>query len=224
MESATDPGGLAGRSERIGPDGPAYDAVVFDLLTALIDSWSLWNAVAGSADDGLRWRKEYLKLTYGAGPYRPYEAIVAEAAAAAGLPPSRAVALAGRWDELAPWPEVRQVFDAIAGRAKLAVVTNCSVALGRRAAALVFDRFDVVVTAEEAGFYKPRREPYAMTLARLGTSPARTLFVAGSASDVPGAAALGMPVFWHNRIGLPAAADAAPDFHERTLRRLTDLV
>ena len=31
----------------------AYDAVVFDLLTALIDSWTLWNDVAGSAEDGL---------------------------------------------------------------------------------------------------------------------------------------------------------------------------
>ncbi len=25
-----------------------YDAVVFDLLTGLIDSWSLWNEIAGS--------------------------------------------------------------------------------------------------------------------------------------------------------------------------------
>ena len=34
-----------------------YDAVVFDLLTALIDSWSLWNRVAGSDEIGLRWRR-----------------------------------------------------------------------------------------------------------------------------------------------------------------------
>ena len=26
-----------------------YDAVLFDLLTALIDSWALWNRVAGTA-------------------------------------------------------------------------------------------------------------------------------------------------------------------------------
>jgi hypothetical protein len=30
-----------------------YDAVVFDLLTALIDSWTLWNAVAGSQAAGM---------------------------------------------------------------------------------------------------------------------------------------------------------------------------
>ena len=41
-----------------------YDAVLFDLLTALLDSWSLWNDVAGDADAGRRWRAEYLRITY----------------------------------------------------------------------------------------------------------------------------------------------------------------
>jgi hypothetical protein len=57
-----------------------FDAVVFDLLTALLNSWTLWNAVAGSDAAGLRWRRKYLDLTYGAGAYRPYERIIAEAA------------------------------------------------------------------------------------------------------------------------------------------------
>lgn len=205
-------------------DGPAYDAVIFDLLTALINSWTLWNSVAGSDDDGLRWRKAYLKLTYGAGSYRPYESIVAEAATEAGLSASHASELSRRWDELSPWPEAATVLSRLSGRAKLAIVTNCSVTLGRRAASRVFDRFDVIVTAEEAGAYKPLRAPYAMTLRLLGTAPERTLFVAGSASDVPGAAALGMPVYWHNRIGLPPTDDVIPDFHERSLERLEALV
>ena len=49
-----------------------YDAVVFDLLTALLDSWTLRNAVAGSAADGMRWRRRYLEITYGCGTYSPY--------------------------------------------------------------------------------------------------------------------------------------------------------
>ena len=44
-----------------------YDAVVFDLLTALIDSWSLWNSVAGSPEAGMVWRRRYLEITYGCG-------------------------------------------------------------------------------------------------------------------------------------------------------------
>ena len=57
-----------------------YDAVVFDLLTALIDSWTLWNDVAGSPENGMKWRRRYLGITYGCGAYRPYETLVREAA------------------------------------------------------------------------------------------------------------------------------------------------
>lgn len=92
---------------------------------------------------------------------------------------------------------------ALVGCVPLAVVTNCSDALGRRAAARLGVPFDVVVTAERAGWYKPRPEPYRLALAELGTPPAATLFVAGSPADVPGASGAGLPVFWHNRLGLP---------------------
>lgn len=201
-----------------------FDAVVFDLLTALIDSWSLWNDVAGSEEDGLRWRKEYLRLTYGAGKYRPYETIVAEAAAEAEIDGDAAGELARRWNELRAWPEAHRVLTELHKRAVLGVVTNCSVELGHAAAHSIFSDFNVVVTAEEAGYYKPRRETYAKTLKALGTDPARTLFVAGSAADVPGASALGMPVYWHNRIGLPAVDDVSPTYVERSLDRLLSLV
>jgi len=62
------------------PSSSRYDAVLFDLLTALLDSWSLWSAVAGDAETGSRWRGEYLRLTYGVGSYRSYEGLVAELA------------------------------------------------------------------------------------------------------------------------------------------------
>ena len=163
-----------------------YDAVVFDLLTALINSWTLWNAAAGSPDAGLRWRRKYLELTYGQGAYRPYEEIVCAAAEQSGVGLHCADELAQRWDELPPWPETADVLCKLAQRAPLGVATNCSVELGRRAAARCGVDFAVIVTAEEAGFYKPRPEPYLAVLAKLGTAPARTLFVAGSAADVPG--------------------------------------
>ena len=64
-------------------------------------------------------------------------------------------------------------------------------------------------------------------LERLGTDPARTLFVAGSASDVPGARGVGMPVFWHNRVGLPPLTScgdlARPEFEEKSLEPLPAL-
>ena len=201
-----------------------YDAVVFDLLTALIDSWTLWNSIAGSSEAGMRWRLEYLKLTYGSGAYRDYETIVGEAAQAAGLLDHHANELRLRWQELTAWPEAGSILTSLAARAKLAVVTNCSTELGHAAAERTFSRFDVVITAEDAGYYKPRAEPYAMALRALGSSAGRTLFVAGSASDVPGASAVGMPVYWHNRIGLSAHNQVVPSYMERSLDRLANLI
>jgi 2-haloacid dehalogenase len=198
-----------------------YDAVAFDLLTALLDSWTLWNDVAGSPEDGMRWRRRYLEITYGCGAYRPYEALVREAARDAGLPESLAERLERRWNELKPWPEAPGVLARLP--VPLAVATNCSARLGRQAADRVGVTFEVVVTAEGAGFYKPRPEPYRAVLAALGTAPERTLFVAGSASDVPGARGVGMPVYWHNRIGLPPRDGVRPDHLRPTLDALADL-
>ena len=201
-----------------------YDAVVFDLLTALIDSWTLWNAAAGSPDAGLRWRRKYLELTYGQGAYRPYEDIVRTAAEQSGVGVHCADELVRRWDELPPWPETLDVLRELAARVPLGVATNCSIEMGRRAAARCGVEFAAVVTAEEAGFYKPRPEPYQAVLAKLGTAPARTLFVAGSAADVPGAKGVGMPVYWHNRMGLAPIGDARPDYTERSLTPLLEIV
>jgi 2-haloalkanoic acid dehalogenase type II len=195
-----------------------YDAVVFDLLTALIDSWTLWNTVAGSDADGLRWRRRYLEITYGCGAYRPYETLVREAARDVGLPERFGDELERRWLELRPWPEAPAVLKQLG--LPLAVATNCSNRLGRLAAARVGVPFAVIETAESVGFYKPRPEVYRAVLQKLGTAAERTLFVAGSASDVPGAKAIGMPVYWHNRIGLAPHDDTRPDFLEATLEPL----
>lgn len=201
-----------------------YDAVVFDLLTALIDSWTLWNDVAGSEVNGLAWRKRYLDLTYGCGAYRPYETLVADAAELAGFPRAWADRLEARWGDLQPWSGVPPMLAALGQHVPLAVATNCSNRLGEAAARLTGGRFDLVMTAERCGYYKPRPEPYRAVLAALGTDPARTVFVAGSASDVPGAQGVGMPVYWHNRIGLPPRDDARPQFFEATLDRLPAIV
>ena len=68
-------------------------AVLFDLLTALLDSWTSWNHAAGSEQMGRTWRAAYLRLTYGCGKYIAYEQLVRDAAAEVGLPASAALAL-----------------------------------------------------------------------------------------------------------------------------------
>jgi len=196
-------------------------AVLFDLLTALLDSWSLWDAAAGSQASGRAWRAEYLRLTYGCGAYVPYEQLVRDAARAAGVPAGAAEALEARWLELEPWSGAQDALDALQGRTKLAVVTNCSQRLGLLAADRLRTRWDCVVTAEAAGYYKPDPRPYRLALERIGVPASEAAFVAGSGYDLVGTAAVGLRSYWHNRVGLARPARAPPaNFESSTLDHL----
>jgi 2-haloacid dehalogenase len=201
-----------------------FAAVLFDLLTALLDSWTLWNTVAGSAENGRKWRAAYLRRTYETGYYRPYEVLVAEAAEEVGLSPILAADLAARYGELEPWPEVREVLGSLRRNGvALGVVTNCSEELGARAVACTGVEFDVVVTAERAGYYKPDPRPYEKALAELGVTAGRCLFVAGSAYDLFGTNKIGLSAYWHNRVGMtPPPHAPKPVAHHRSLYPLLD--
>ena len=201
-----------------------YEAVLFDLFTALLDSQPLWHAIAGGAAAGESWRAECSRLAYSAGPYRPFADMVAQAALLAGVPPTRAAdLLRGMEEELGPWPEAPEVLERLSESVRIGVVTNCSEELGQRAAARVGVRFDTVVTAEAAGAYKPRPEPYRLALDRLGVRPARALFVAGSPADITGAAGAGMHVWWHNRLQLPLGDRRSPLAEHDSLQPLVAL-
>jgi 2-haloacid dehalogenase len=202
-----------------------YEVVIFDLLGALLDSWKLWNEIAGSDEIGLRWRKRYIQLTYAAGRYRPYEGIIAEAATAEAIPQDRAAQLIQSWAKLEPWPEAPEVLERLQRRVVLAVVTNCSETLAGIAIEKTRIHFTEVVTAERAGFYKPHPEAYRLALKELKIDPARALFVAGSPADLPGATGVGMPVFWHNRLGLSLLdSSVPPKFVSESLWPLIEVV
>ena len=125
------------------------------------------------------------------------------------------------WDQIQPWSEAPKVLVQLKKQGfMLAVVTNCSNELGIRAvrnceAAVKsetgwFFEFDKVVTAEEAGFYKPNPKPYSMVLEKLGVNAQEATFVAGSSADIPGATGMGMKVVWNNHIGLKRKNDVLP--------------
>ena len=93
---------------------------------------------------------------------------------------------------------------------RLAVVTNCSQRLAELAASKVGVNWDAIVSAEQAGFYKPHPVPYRAGCAALGFSPEHVLFVAGSAHDVPAATGGGLKVYWANRRAASAPKGAKP--------------
>jgi 2-haloacid dehalogenase len=203
---------------------PRYDALLFDLFTALLDSQPLWHEVAGSAEAGASWREESSRLAYSAGTYRPFAETVEEAARLVGVPPARAAdLLRGMGEWLGPWPEAPEVLRRLRASLRIGVVTNCSEELGQRAAARVGVRFDTVVTAEAAGAYKGRPAPYRLGLERLGVQPSRALFVAGSPRDIVGARGAGMDVWWHNRLQLPLGEREPPLAELDSLERLLTL-
>jgi 2-haloacid dehalogenase len=198
-----------------------YSAVLFDLLTGLLDSWTVWNRVAGGEAKGRRWRDEYLKLTYGCGEYQPYESLVRIAATRAGLPESLEKDLEAAWETLEPWDDAPDLLARLAKTHRLGVVTNCSQRLGRMAAKRVGVEFDVIVTAERAGYYKPHPSPYKMAMAELDLGPQDVLFVAGSAFDLVGTARVELDTYWHNRVGLKRLGGTPPPLREaRSLKEL----
>jgi 2-haloalkanoic acid dehalogenase type II len=203
---------------------PRYEAVLFDLLSALIDSWSLFNAIAGGEKQGGIWRKAFLRRAYATGAYVGYESLLRDSARDVGMTESAGAEVVRRWSELQPWPEAAAVLGELSKTVRIGTVTNCSEVLGAAAAARVGVPFSVLVTAERAGFYKPDPRTYRLAIAEIGAPPQRTLFVAGSPGDVGGASGAGMDVYWHNRKRLPKPEGPVPLLERRSLRPLLSFV
>jgi HAD superfamily hydrolase (TIGR01493 family) len=199
---------------------PRVEAVLFDLLMAVMDSPAVWARAAGEAGRGLAWRDAVTARMVRSGRYRPYEELVASAADALDLPPTSIDRLWSAWPTMDPRPDA----DVI-GRLSLpyAFVTNCSIALAHATA----DRSGLdpsfVLPAEEAGLYKPSPGIYRMACSRLRAAPERTLFVAGAAYDAAGASAAGLPAALVIRRPLRESLD--PRIHRlRGLEELEDLM
>lgn len=164
-------------------------AVLFDLLMGIMDSLSSWTAAAGEPERGIRWRDAVTARMVAARRYVPYEALVADAAADIGLPPSAPAELFARWSEMAPWPDAGAVH-----RLSLpyGFITNTSAALARIAADRSGLRPRFTMSAEDAGWFKPEPAIYRAACAAIGSSPGETTFVAGSPYDAAGAHAAGL--------------------------------
>ena len=147
---------------------------------------------------------------------------MAEAALASGFSEKLSNSLEAQWQTIEPWPEAPSVLGELKRNHRLGVVTNCSERLGRAAAARVGVPFDVVVTSERAGFYKPDPRPYRLALKELDLEASEVLFVAGSGFDLIGTSKVGLDTYWHNRVGLNRPEAAPLPLYES--RSLTDLV
>lgn len=106
-------------------------------------------------------------------------------------------------DSLPDWPVFPDVFDALTAlksRYKLAVISNVDDDLFAATAKAIGVDFDVVVTAEQVGGYKPDLKNFLVASERMGVQKQRWLHVAESLyHDIAPANRLGIASVWVNR-------------------------
>lgn len=190
--------------------------LLFDLLMGVMDSVRVWSAAAGDCERGLAWRDAVTARMAAARAYVPYEDLLDDGAAQVDLPPAAVSRLLEGWQRMEPWPDA-------ASLARLSVpyafVTNCSAALAKVAADRSRLAPEFVLSAEDAGWYKPAKEIYRVACHRMGLEPAEALFVAGSPHDAEGARAAGLQSAFVQRRKDQRAPDGV-----MTLESLTEVV
>ena len=214
-------------------DYGGFEALTFDCYGTLID-WEtgilagLRAAVATRGveppDDELLEAFARVESRLEGGPYLRYREILgrclrevaADYAAAPDLADVAAFA-----DSVGDWPAFPDSVAALArlhGRFRLGVITNCDDDLFARSATRLDTTFDWVVTAQQAGSYKPDEHNFEVAFERIGLPRDRILHVAQSLfhDHVP-AKRLGLTTVWidrrHGRPGGGATppAEATPD-------------
>jgi len=214
-----------------------YDVITFDCYGTLID-WErgirdAFSAAAFAmrlpidADAAIKLYIE-IEAAVEAGPYRSYRAVLTETARRIAtrlgwaLPESRAGFLADSMPAWPPFPDtnpaLRRLIDADYRLGILSNVDDDLLAWTRRHLAVPFE---IVVTAQQAGSYKPAPHHFTMARERIGGQPwlhaAQSYF-----HDVIPARALGIPVAWINRKGETATDGGKPDRECRNLTELAD--
>lgn len=100
---------------------------------------------------------------------------------------------------------------------------SASVAEGLLERAGLRDRFEALLTVEDAGTWKPAPGAYAYALERCGVDPMDAMLVAVHPWDIDGASRAGLGTAWVNRAGGPYPEYfEAPDLEPDSLTDLAD--
>src|SRR5919106_752973 len=127
---------------------------------------------AGGRNLGLAWRDAVTERMIAAGRYVPYDGLVESAAAALSLPTGAAERLHRAWADMRRWMDAAAIERL---EVPFAFVTNCSAELANLAAARSALRPAFILSAEDAGWFKPRPEIYRIACQRIGSAPTDVL-------------------------------------------------
>jgi YjjG family noncanonical pyrimidine nucleotidase len=226
--------------------GPIYTTLLFDLDHTLLDSdtsedLAFEAALRGAGvEDPARHRADYDRINRAMwaaveeGTLTPNHVRTArfeQLLAATGLDVDPAVlaeefvAGLGRYGDL--YPSAREVLDALAERASLALVTNglSEVQRTRIGRLDLGQYFDAVVISAEVGVAKPAPGIFDLAFAALGEPVKETTLMVGDSltSDIRGGVDYGIATCWYNPHGR-SAGGAGPIDHEIShLDQLLDL-
>jgi 2-haloalkanoic acid dehalogenase type II len=214
-----------------------YDVVTFDCYGTLID-WERGIAAAflgaGRADGATLDRgdvlREYAELEpiVEAEAYRSYREVLTETARRVAerldwrLAPERARFLPESLPEWPPFPDANPALERLAAAGyRLGILSNVDDDLLAGTLRHFTVRFDLLVTAQQVGSYKPAPGHFLTARERIG--PHRWLHAAQSAfHDVVPAHTLRIPVAWINRNAVRITDGGVADREFATLTELAD--
>jgi 2-haloacid dehalogenase len=193
------------------PASTKQHAAVFDVIGTLVDLAPARDRLVGIGAPPVALEAWFQRLLHSAatasaiGGFRPFEelarASLRSTLAQLGLDPEHGDEVVGVLSRLPAFPEAAEALDLLRGEGHTVIaLTNSGTAQARSLldANELLDRFDAVVSAEDAGAYKPHRAPYELTLERLGDK--RATMIAAHGWDVLGAQAVGLDGIWIDRL------------------------
>ena len=167
------------------------------------------------------------------GEYRRYrevlQSVVRQFGEQLGFAPAgeEARSLPESLQEWQPWPDTVAVLRELNSRYRLAIVSNVDDDLFAATLPKLGVEFDQIITAQQAGAYKPSLKIFELALSRVGVPAPRVLHVGQSLyHDVLPAQALGLATVWVNRpsprtgVGAVKAAEGRPDLQVSSLAEL----
>lgn len=178
------------------------------------------------------WRTKQIQYTWlrnAMGSYAPFWQVTGEAldhclAAHRIVDPVARERLMSAYLALDPFPEAPGMLACLARAAmRTAILSNGNPGMldPMVAASGLANRFEAVLSVDEAGVFKPDPRVYRLVEARCGVAPDKVCFLSSNCWDAHGAAQFGFHSVWVNRTGAPD--DRLPGTLAAQIRDLSDL-
>jgi 2-haloacid dehalogenase len=199
------------------PKPSRIEAIVFDAYGTLLNPSSIGERLAGLLPGHWEsilhtWRQKQLEYTWlrtCMGRYKDFYALTEDAlhyalsAHGAMLMEASVRQLMSAYYELSAYEDVQPALSNLSEHYQLAVLSNANPSLLERGThnAGIADYFQVLMSADEVGVFKPRPEVYALATHHLSCPKEAILFVSSNTWDIAGAASAGLFTAWINRSG-----------------------